>query len=178
MTHPTILYLTRSHLSPLPGAIGTLLDAGPPYPRVLAVLPSKRLFLPEQTGRLFLDTLIRARPKWILEEFEFSGWPDEIWRKAYEGRFLPSWKMYKKDNEGWRAAFLRVLGRVEHRALGCTHEESWTVSQISYVIVGMKERERWTDEQRWITLHRNGSASINRFYSRTFDPYDIAAELK
>jgi hypothetical protein len=32
--------------------------------------------------------------------------------------------------------------------------------------------------QRFVTLHRNGSASINRIYARNFDPYEIYDELK
>jgi hypothetical protein len=32
--------------------------------------------------------------------------------------------------------------------------------------------------QRVLTLHRNGSASINRIYSRNFDPHEIFNELK
>lgn len=32
--------------------------------------------------------------------------------------------------------------------------------------------------QRFLTLHRNGSGSLNRIYSRTFDPYEIFDELK
>ena len=34
------------------------------------------------------------------------------------------------------------------------------------------------DTKRFVTLHRNGSASLNRIYTRQFDPYEIFAELK
>lgn len=33
-------------------------------------------------------------------------------------------------------------------------------------------------QQRFITLRHNGSAMLNRIYTRTFDPYDIYDELK
>jgi hypothetical protein len=77
-----------------------------------------------------VETLVRAKPRWILERFEHTRWPEKIWQQAYEKRFLPSWKAYKREDDTWRAVFLRMLGRVEHRNLGCTHEESWTVSTI------------------------------------------------
>jgi hypothetical protein len=32
--------------------------------------------------------------------------------------------------------------------------------------------------QKFVTIHRNGSAGINRYYSRHFDPYVIYDELK
>lgn len=32
--------------------------------------------------------------------------------------------------------------------------------------------------QRFVTLHRSGYATINRIYSRLFDPCDIYDELK
>ena len=73
----------------------------------------------------------------------------------------------------------RMLGRLEHRSVGCTHHENWTVSR--------DDRCTWAappgmwvkvDSQQFITLHRNGSASINRIYSRTFDPYEIYDEFK
>jgi hypothetical protein len=34
------------------------------------------------------------------------------------------------------------------------------------------------DKQKFVTIHRNGSAGINRYYSRHFDPYVIYDELK
>jgi hypothetical protein len=34
------------------------------------------------------------------------------------------------------------------------------------------------DTQKFVTIHRNGSAGINRYYSRHFDPYVIYDELK
>jgi len=38
--------------------------------------------------------------------------------------------------------------------------------------------EHTAETQRFVTLHRNGSASLNRIYSRNFDPYDIFDEFK
>ncbi|RSH93235.1 hypothetical protein EHS25_007589 [Saitozyma podzolica] len=155
--HPLLLSLTQTHLSPLPTLISHALDRGPPYAPTLAVLPSLTLYQPDDGGRMWVDTLVRARAKWILERMEMGRWRDTMWKEAFERRFLPSWKRYKGEGDSWRALFIRVLGRLEHRHLGCTHEESWT---------------------RFVTLHRNGAASINRIYSRLFDPYDIYEELK
>ncbi|WVF68231.1 hypothetical protein IAT40_002996 [Kwoniella sp. CBS 6097] len=157
--NPILLSLTRSHLSPIPPAIRSVLSA-PPYPQTLAVIPHLTHFLPPDKGdaeRLFVQILVRARPRWIVERFEHGRWDERIWQDAFERRFLRSWKRLKGDDDSWRAVFLRTLGKLEHRLTGCTHEEAWT---------------------RFVTLHRNGSASINRMYSRTFDPYEIYDELK
>ncbi|WVQ95783.1 hypothetical protein IAU59_002882 [Kwoniella sp. CBS 9459] len=157
--HPLLLSLTRSHLSPIPPSIRSILST-PPYPQTLAVIPHLPHFLPpdkDDAERLFIQILVRARPRWILERFEYARWDERIWQEAFERRFLRSWKRLKGDDDSWRAVFLRTLGKLEHRLTGCTHEEAWT---------------------RFVTLHRNGSASINRMYSRTFDPYEIYDELK
>ncbi|KAK8849704.1 hypothetical protein IAR55_005039 [Kwoniella newhampshirensis] len=158
--HPILITLTQSHLSPLPSSIRQTLQQGPPYPQALSVLPHLNSFLPPSPSarmRLILSVLVVARARWIVERFEFGRWDEELWKEAFERRFLPSWKRLKGDDDTWRAVFLRTLGRLEHRQSGCTHEEAWT---------------------RFVTLHRNGSASINRIYSRTFDPYEIYDELK
>ncbi|KAK4687460.1 hypothetical protein P7C73_g2651, partial [Tremellales sp. Uapishka_1] len=152
-----LLSLTRSHLSPLPSAIRRQLDDGPPYAHALAVLPSLTSFVRRDDGHVFLPVLVRAKAGWIVERFESGRWDDDVWEEAFDMRFLKSWKRYKKDEDSWRAVFLRMLGRLEHRTKGCTHEEAWT---------------------RFVTLHRNGSTSINRIYSRMFDPYEIYDELK
>ncbi|ORY34678.1 hypothetical protein BCR39DRAFT_513984 [Naematelia encephala] len=155
--HPSLLSLCKTHHNPLTAHVSSLLEAGPPYPALLAKLPSLHLYLPNDGGRLFLPLLVRARPQWILERLEIGRWKESVWQEAYQRRFLKSWKRYKGEDDTWRAVFLRMLGRVEHRNKSCTHEESWT---------------------RFLTLHRNGSASINRIYSRLFDPYDIYDEIK
>jgi hypothetical protein len=56
---------------------------------------------------LFLNVLVRARPRWILERMEMGHWPQEIWKEAFERRFLPSWKEFKRVDDSWRAIFLR-----------------------------------------------------------------------
>jgi hypothetical protein len=184
--HPKLLALTQSHLSPFPDLIDELLLAGPPYPHLLAVLPTLRSFLPNDDGRMFIPLLVRARPRWLLERMEMGHWPETIWKEAFERRFLPSWKEFKKTDDSWRAIFLRsvplsnqgnvltrrMLGRLEHRNLGCTHEESWTVSRPWSGRGGM------ANQKRFVTINRNGSAGINRYYSRHFDPYEIYDELK
>lgn len=88
-----------------------------------------------------------------------AGLTDDQWHHCFLSRFLPSWTRYRDPptTTTWRAAFLRVLRRLVHRHSGCTHEESWT---------------------RFIILHRNGTASLNRIYSRTFDPLEIYAEIR
>ncbi|OCF61831.1 hypothetical protein L486_01493 [Kwoniella mangroviensis CBS 10435] len=157
--HPLLLSLTQTHYSPVPPSVRSILSI-PPYPRALSNLPHLNHFLPPDPNdakRLFIQILVRARPKWILENFELLRWDDDFWKEAFERRFLSSWKRLKGEEDTWRAVFIRILGRIEHRNSGCTHEEAWT---------------------RFVTLHRNGSASINRMYSRTFDPYEIYDELK
>lgn len=99
--------LTKSHLSPLPGVIDDFLSAGPPYPPLLARLPLLSTYLPDDGGHTFLDLLVRARPKWIIERLEIGRWKEEVWREAFQRRFLPSWKRYKGEEDTWRAAFLR-----------------------------------------------------------------------
>lgn len=76
-----------------------------------------------------MDVLVRASPRWILERFEIGRWRDNVWEEAFRRRFLPSWVRYKNAEDSWRAAYLRVLGRLEHRSVGCAHHESWTVSK-------------------------------------------------
>jgi hypothetical protein len=105
--HPKLLALTQSHLSPFPDLIDEILLAGPPYPHLLAVLPTLRSFLPNDEGRMFIPLLVRARPRWLLERMEMGHWPETIWKEAFERRFLPSWKEFKKTDDSWRAIFLR-----------------------------------------------------------------------
>jgi hypothetical protein len=62
---------------------------------------------PPDDGRLFLEILVRARPRWILERLEIGRWSEKVWQEAFERRFLPSWKEYKKADDTWRAIFLR-----------------------------------------------------------------------
>ncbi len=102
-----LLDLTQSHLSPIPSVIHQLLLDGPPYPPILAKLPSLSLFFPQDGETIFIDLLIRARPKWILERLELGRWREAVWKKAFERRFLPSWKRFKGDGDSWRAFFLR-----------------------------------------------------------------------
>ncbi|RXK36581.1 hypothetical protein M231_06122 [Tremella mesenterica] len=155
--HPRLLTLCKTHLTPLPQAIRQVVNEGSPYPPILAALPSLRLFLPDDGGRMFIDVLVKCPPRWILERFEMGRWRDTIWKESFERRFLPSWKRYKKEEDTWRAIFLRTLRNLEHRNTGCSHEERWT---------------------HWITLHRQGFASINRHDSRTFNPQNVHNELK
>lgn len=106
-THPTLLSLTQTHLSPLPNLIKRILADGQPYPIAFGRLPSLGSFLPDDDGRLFIGVLVQARPRWILERLELGKWTGAIWQEAFERRFLPSWKRYKVDDDTWRAVFLR-----------------------------------------------------------------------
>lgn len=142
--------------TPLHPPIRKLLDAGPPYSSALATLGTYT-HLPRS---IYFPILVRASPHWILEDMVIpAGLTDTQWRQIFSARFLPSWKRYRDppDRTSWRAAYLRILRRLVHRFSGCTHEESWT---------------------RFILLHRNGTASLNRIYSRTFDPLEIYAEIR
>lgn len=128
--HSALHNLTRSHLTPLRAVIRDILRTGPPYPSALAILPSLSHLVGHDDGNLFVDVLVRAAPKWILESLEIGRWRDHIWKEAFERRFLPSWKRYKAPEDTWRAAFLRIVGRLEHRSVGCSHHESWTVGPM------------------------------------------------
>lgn len=107
--HPTLLSLTRTHLSPIPSIIHHLLNLGPPYPNILAKLPQLSLLLPDDMGTMFIEILVRARPKWILERLEIGRWKDDMWREAFERRFLPSWRRFKGEGDTWRAIFIRFV---------------------------------------------------------------------
>lgn len=112
-------------LSPFLAPVHHILLRGPPYPAELAVLG----IFTHINRNVFLEILVRAEAKWILEEMEIPRLPDSVWQEAFARRFLPSWKRYREGSEKWRAAFLRTLRRLQHRSVGCTHEESWTVSR-------------------------------------------------
>jgi hypothetical protein len=77
------------------------------YPDLMAKLPSMPLYLPNNSDGMFLDILVRARPRWILERLEIPRWKDSLWKEAFERRFLPSWKRYKATKDSWRSVFLR-----------------------------------------------------------------------
>jgi len=38
---------------------------------------------------------------------ELGRWREAVWKKAFERRFLPSWKRFKGDGDSWRGIFLR-----------------------------------------------------------------------
>lgn len=152
----TLLFIASdASTTPFHPPIRAILDKGPPYPPSLASLGTYT-FIPRS---VFLPLLVRAPPGWILEEMVIPpGITTDQWHRVFCARFLPSWKRYKDPaTTSWRAAFLRILRRLTHRAQGCTHEEAWS---------------------RFIILHRNGTASLNRMYSRTFDPGAIYEEIR
>ncbi|KAJ9095308.1 hypothetical protein QFC21_005674 [Naganishia friedmannii] len=165
----TLLFISSDPtVTPFPASITQELDAGPPYSRELEVLGTYS-HIPRSC---FIQILVRASPEWVLDSMVIPGGiTTSEWRECFERRFLPSWKRYKfrnhhhhvtpspdgKGDHTWRATFLRVLRTLVHRQLGCTHEEAWT---------------------RFLILHRNGTASLNRIYSRTFDPLEIYAEIR
>lgn len=106
--HPLLLGLTRSHLTPFPTLIHQALLDGPPYPVMLERLPALSLYHADDDGRMWIEALVRARPRWILERMVIgSRWRESVWKEAFQRRFLPSWKMYKKEGDTWRAVFLR-----------------------------------------------------------------------
>ncbi|GHJ89455.1 hypothetical protein NliqN6_5857 [Naganishia liquefaciens] len=172
----TLLFIASDpSTTPFHAPIQEILDAGPPYPSCLATLGTYT-HIPRT---VFAHVLIRASPTWILEHMVIpAGITHDGWQRIFCARFLPSWKRYRDDHDhdhdhdrdgdgdgdrdhppasSWRAVFLRILGRLAHRSQGCTHEEAWT---------------------RFIVLHRNGTASLNRMYSRTFDPSAIYQEIR
>lgn len=111
-------------ITPFLGPVQRILLRGPPYPPELASLGSYT----HVARNVFTEILVRGEARWILEEMEIPKLSDAVWEEVFRRRFLPSWRRYREGDERWRAMFLRMLRRLEHRALGCTHEESWTVS--------------------------------------------------
>lgn len=105
--HPVLLALCRTSLSPIPPSVRAILRSSDQYPRLLSRLPTLSLFLPVDSGQLFIDLLVRARPRWILETLEYARWNESIWREAFERRFLRSWRRFKGQDDSWRAIFLR-----------------------------------------------------------------------
>ena len=105
--HPSLLALCRTSLSPIPPTVRAALISSDPYPQLLSRLPTLSLYLPDDGGQLFIDLLVRARPRWILETLECGRWNESIWQEAFERRFLRSWRRFKSQDDSWRAIFLR-----------------------------------------------------------------------
>lgn len=125
---PTFRSISLSpQISPFLGPVQRILFRGPPYTAELASLGSYTHI----SRNVFAEILVRAEARWILEEMEIPKLPNAVWEEAFSRRFLPSWRRYREGDEHWRAVFLRTLRRLEHRSLGCTHEESWTVRYTS-----------------------------------------------
>jgi hypothetical protein len=135
-SHRDLLRIFRTSSSPLPSAIHSLLLSNSPYPSILAHLPLCSLYLPvnpHDAAHIFLELLVRARPKWILKSLEYGKWGDWIWKEAFEQRFLVSWRKYKEGEASWRGAFLDVLWRLELRNTGSSHLDRWTVGEYAFI---------------------------------------------
>ncbi|TFK99171.1 hypothetical protein BDV98DRAFT_595193 [Pterulicium gracile] len=110
--------------------------------------------VPEHT---WAEILSRAKPAFLLFDCTVPYLKDNFWKDAFERRFLPSWKAWRKTGT-WKSAFLRVLHRMWHRSqTSCTSEEAWT---------------------KYIVLNRSGSANALDASSRNMNPSTIFEGLK
>lgn len=72
-------------------------------------------------------------------------WSEETWQEAFERRFLPGWKGFKRDEDSWRAIFLRYVLE------SCTGahkrplmlEACYLVLNIAILVVRMKSLGRY-----------------------------------
>ncbi|WVQ78961.1 hypothetical protein IAT38_001053 [Cryptococcus sp. DSM 104549] len=154
-----LVNLCSSIYSPVPTVVRRTIREGPPYHHALENLQTTRFFGPPDAvwkKPLMSDIAVQAKPRWIVENSVISA-DNAFWKEAFERRFLPSWTRFMKRGDSWRAIFIRMLNKIEHHHEGCTHTDAYT---------------------RFVTLHRNGSASINRMSARDFNPYFIFDELK
>lgn len=112
-THSTFRALAASPpLTPFAAPILAALLKGPAYPQSLRTLAWTHPYLPPA---LFLHILVRAPPRFILDELELPRLSSGYWQEAFRRRFLPSWIRYRdentaaKDKPSWRATFLRCV---------------------------------------------------------------------
>lgn len=162
-------------LTPFSAPVHRVLLRGPPYPVEITTLGSYTHI----ARSVFIEILVRGEARWVLEDLEIPHLRDQVWEEVFKRRFLPSWTRYKEEGEKWRAVTMRMLRRLVHRTVGCTHDEPWTVSFLYLVAVCIRLiGSVHSRQQRFLTLHRNGSGSLNRMYSRTFDPHEIFREIK
>ncbi|KIP12755.1 hypothetical protein PHLGIDRAFT_20795 [Phlebiopsis gigantea 11061_1 CR5-6] len=137
-----------SSLNPWRGPIlrCLLVQPGTPYEPSLRSL-SERSTVPRQN---WIEILSMARADWLLLEATLPSLKDSEWEECFKRRFLPSWRKWKGEDEGWGPAFRKILMRVWHRSItSCTTDESWT---------------------RYILIRRNGVANELEATSRNFSP--------
>jgi len=101
--------------------------------------------------------LSRTDPRFLLYDCVIPHLSERTWQTAFETRFLPSWKRWKKGMK-WREAFLRVLAIVSHKLESyCKVDQAWT---------------------KYIVLNRNGSANELEVSSRDLDVEHTFDQLK
>lgn len=92
-----------SSLNPWRGPIlrCLLVQPGTPYEPSLRSL-SERSTVPRQN---WIEILSMARADWLLLEATLPSLRDSEWEECFKRRFLPSWRKWKGEDEGWGPAF-------------------------------------------------------------------------
>lgn len=146
--------LSNHNLNPWRNPLTHLLDRQT-HPSILANISSYALIFPKAN---WITILTRSDPRFLLYECVIPHISDSDWQTAFEARFLPSWRRWKKDNFPWKSAFLRALALVTHRLEShCNVFQAWT---------------------KYIVLNRNGSANELDASSRDLDVFRTYDQLK
>lgn len=106
-----------SSLNPWRGPIlrCLLVQPGTPYDPSLRNL-SERSTVPRQN---WIEILSMARAEWLLLEATLPSLKDSEWEECFKRRFLPSWRKWKGENEGWRSAFRKYAALRESCVCAC-----------------------------------------------------------
>jgi hypothetical protein len=100
--------LADANLNPWRAPLLRLLDLQT-SPSILANISDFRHVFPDANWTIILS---RSDPRFLLYQCVLPRLTDSKWQVAFEARFLPSWKKWKKENMTWREAFLRLVLRL------------------------------------------------------------------
>jgi hypothetical protein len=76
------------------------------YPIELASLAAWFSIIPIRNWVVLLS---QADHRFLLYEASLPRLRDSIWEEAFEKRFLPGWRQWKKDNMTWSTCFKRFI---------------------------------------------------------------------
>lgn len=148
------IVLSDANLNPWRAPLLRLLDRQT-APSVLANISDSVNVFPSANWTIILS---RSDPRFLLYECVIPHLAENEWQTAFETRFLPSWKKWKKEDMKWREAFLRTLALVSHRLEShCKVNQAWT---------------------KYIVLNRNGSANELDASSRDLDMFRTYDSLR
>lgn len=109
LTHLSVLsqtlrtVLSDSNLNPWRLPLSTLLACNT-SPSVLASIAVYQQVIPPDNWIMILS---RTDSQFLLYKCELPRLSENIWQAAFEARYLPSWKKWKRERMKWREAFLR-----------------------------------------------------------------------